>query len=90
HRTTRRGKNLTKEEQTALKVARNIEALEGQILLPLVAKRLIDEGKAKERAIYALQQLRVKGGVETVEQNQVEDTTILEEEEEHEENAGEE
>ncbi|MFQ6125884.1 MAG: hypothetical protein ACE5R6_14955, partial [Candidatus Heimdallarchaeota archaeon] len=90
HRTTRREKGLTKEEQKALKVARDIEALEGQILLPIVAERLIGEGMAKERAIYALQQLRVKGGVETVESRQVEEGALQEEERELEENAGEE
>ncbi|MFQ5820581.1 MAG: hypothetical protein ACE5I5_11380, partial [Candidatus Heimdallarchaeota archaeon] len=90
HLTTRREKGLTKEEQKALKVARDIEALEGQILLPLVAERLIGEGMAKERAIYALQQLRVKGGVETVERRQAEEAARLEEVSEFEESAEEE
>lgn len=90
HLTTRREKGLTKEEQKALKVARDIEALEGQILLQLVAERLIGEGMVKERAIYALQQLRVKGGVETVERRQAEEAARLEEVSEFEESAEEE
>jgi len=44
-----------------------------------VAERLIGEGMANERAIYALQQLRVKGGVETVERRQAEEAARLEE-----------
>jgi len=66
HRTTGRGKDLTKDEQWALRVSKNIEKLGERLFLPLVAEHLIGEGLPKERAIYAIQQLRVKDAIETV------------------------